>query len=92
MRFFNFFTRCDGLRKVLVSVDVVSGVALWLSFFFSLGDLRLNGDQISLTELLFAVGIAVWLMLVILTVVLRTLVKDAREDLDVLLRLMEDKE
>ncbi len=91
MRFFNFFTRCDGLYKALLAVDAVSGAVLWMSFFFSLGDLRLNGGNIGGAELLFAVGIAFWLMLVIVTVALRVLVKDAREDMNVLLRLMEEK-
>lgn len=87
MKFFNFFTRSDTLRKVLTAIDVVGGAVLWIAFFFQVHFDNFRHDDRRL--MLFVAGILFWLLLVVVTVALHLLVKDAREDLTALLRLSE---
>ncbi len=87
MKFFNFFTRSDTLCKVLTAIDIVGGAILWIAFFFGLRSDDFRHDDRLL--MLFVAGILFWMLLVVITVVLRVLVKDAREDLAALLRLSE---
>ena len=90
MRFFNFFTRSGVLCKVLTAIDVVGGAVLWTAFLFQVHFDNFRHDDRLL--LLFVAGILFWLMLVVVTVALHLLVKDAREDMAALLRLCEKPE
>ena len=86
------FTRCRMLANIFTVLSVVLAIILGINLFELGENLRLVSDDTNRWLLFFVAGCVLLLVLVLLTVVLRFIAKDAQEDVSAAMRLSDLKD
>lgn len=84
-----FFSRCKVLRKILIAICLIWGFVTALELFDMIRVPPMSGDT---SIAYFLISLAVLIILILITVVLSIIIKDAEEDLNAIKKHLKEND